>query len=399
MQPTKQNEVLMSELMSVAAKRVAFAAACLGILIFGIVMAILGALLPSIITKFGMEMSEAGSLFMVMTMGMLVASILFGPLVDRFGYRWILVLSTLLIAVGFFGISEASGMPLLVGALLAIGLGGGVVNGGTNALVADLYPENRGGGLSLLGVFFGVGAFFTPFLLGSLLDLYSYESLMRTLAGTMALPLFFFALVRYPEPKQAEGFPVREALALTREKPLLLFGAILFMQSGLEMTMGGWTSTYLDQEIGMRGSRAVLYLSFYWAGMMVARTSLGKLLGSIGSYKILYGSLSISLVGALLMMFAGTQLLAVTGITLLGVGLAAGFPVVLGLVGDRYSHLSGTAFSLVLTIGLTGGMVLPWLVGVVADLTTIRVALGVLPILLLLIFILLGQVRRSMGSN
>lgn len=385
----------MSEILSLVAKRMAFAAACLGILIFGIVMAILGALLPSIIVKFGMEMSGAGSLFMVMTLGMLAGSIFFGPLVDRFGYRWILVISTLLIALGFYGISVASGMGGLVGALLGIGLGGGVVNGGTNALVADIYPENRGGGLSLLGVFFGVGAFGTPFLLGSLLDLYTYESLMMTLTGTMAAPLLFFALVRYPEAKHAEGFPVKEALALAREKPILLFGAILFMQSGLEMTMGGWTSTYLDQEIGMSGSRAVLYLSFYWAGMMVARTGLGKLLGSIGSYKILYGSLSISLVGAILMITAWSQNWAIVGITLLGVGLAGGFPVILGLVGDRYAHLSGTAFSMVLTIGLTGGMILPWFVGVLAEATTIRTALGILPVLLLLIFFLLGQVRRS----
>lgn len=385
----------MSDKLSVAAKRIAFSAACLGILIFGIVMAILGALLPSIIVKFGMEMSRAGSLFIVMTMGMLGGSILFGPLVDRFGYRWVLVISTLLIGLGFYGISVAGGMVTLVGALLGIGLGGGVVNGGTNALVADIYPENRGGGLSLLGVFFGVGAFGTPFLLGSLLDLYTYESLMLTLAATMAAPLLFFALVPYPKAKHAEGFPVREALALTREKPLLLFGAILFMQSGLEMTMGGWTSTYLDQEIGMKGSRAVLYLSFYWAGMMVARTGLGKLLGSIGSYKILYGSLSISLVGAILMITALSQNLAITGITLLGMGLAAGFPVILGLVGDRYAHLSGTAFSLVLTIGLMGGMILPWFVGILADATTIRTALGILPLLLLFIFFLLGRVRKS----
>ncbi|MBD3660831.1 MAG: MFS transporter [Arenibacter algicola] len=170
------------------------------------------------------------------------------------------------------------------------------------------------------------------------------------------------------------------------------------MQSGLEMTMGGWTSTYLDQEIGMKGSRAVLYLSFYWAGMMLARTMLGKLLGTIGSYKILYGSLSISLAGALLMIFAISQTLAVTGITLLGIGLAGGFPVVLGLVGDRYAHLSGTAFSLVLTIGLTGGMILPWFVGVMAESLSIRSALGILPLLLLLILLLLGRVRRSMDQ-
>ena len=49
-----------------------------------------------------------------------------------------------------------------------IGFGGGIINGGTNALVADISAENKGANLSLLGVFFGIGALGMPLLLGVL---------------------------------------------------------------------------------------------------------------------------------------------------------------------------------------------------------------------------------------
>jgi len=50
----------------------------------------------------------------------------------------------------------------------------------------------------------------------------------------------------------------------------------------------------------------------------------------------------------------------------LGAGLAAGFPVMLGLTGSRYAELSGTAFSLVLFIALLGNMAVNYGMGVIA---------------------------------
>ncbi|HEV2830837.1 MAG TPA: hypothetical protein VGW31_02545, partial [Hanamia sp.] len=57
---------------------------------------------------------------------------------------------------------------------------------------------------------------------------------------------------------------------------------------------------------------------------------------------------------------------AVTGLILLGAGLAGGFPLMLGFVGNRYKELSGTAFSLALVIALLGNMIINYGMGVIA---------------------------------
>jgi MFS transporter, FHS family, glucose/mannose:H+ symporter len=51
---------------------------------------------------------------------------------------------------------------------------------------------------------------------------------------------------------------------------------------------------------------------------------------------------------------------------ILGAGLAGGFPIMLGLVGNRYSELSGTAFSFVLTVALLGNMLINYMMGIIA---------------------------------
>ena len=53
--------------------------------------------------------------------------------------------------------------------------------------------------------------------------------------------------------------------------------------------------------------------------------------------------------------------------TLLGAGLAGGFPILLGIVGSRYSDLSGTAFSFVLVIALVGNILINYVTGFVAQ--------------------------------
>jgi fucose permease len=52
---------------------------------------------------------------------------------------------------------------------------------------------------------------------------------------------------------------------------------------------------------------------------------------------------------------------------LLGAGLAGGFPIMLGFVGERYSTQSATAFSFVLVIALTGNMLVNYIMGLVVQ--------------------------------
>jgi MFS family permease len=55
------------------------------------------------------------------------------------------------------------------------------------------------------------------------------------------------------------------------------------------------------------------------------------------------------------------------GLLILGAGLAGGFPIMLGFVGNRYPNLSGTAFSLAFTIALLGNMIINFSMGLIVD--------------------------------
>jgi fucose permease len=371
-------------------RRTLFAIACLGMLAFGIVLTTLGAVLPSVIERFGIDKAVAGSLFLLMTFGILVGSVVFGPIVDRNGYKGMLLLATALIAIGLQGIAFAPSMPWLRAAVAVIGFGGGIINGGTNALVADIAAEGRTAGLSLLGVFFGVGAVGVPFVLGSLLGNFSYSAIISTVGALVFVPFVLTAVTPFPAPKQPQGFPLAAAKGLLRDPLLLVMGLMLFLESGMEITVGGWTATFFKEELQIDDRRALVYLALYWLGMMLARIALGSVLKRAAPARVLMSCLGVALVGATLLILTRSASLAALGVFLLGVGFAATFPVVLGFVGDRYTQLSGTAFSIVIVMALTGGMLLPWLTGVLGASYGLRGSFVIVPVAVVLLSVLLG---------
>lgn len=379
-------------------RRILFAIACLGMLAFGIVLTTLGAVLPSVIERFGIDTAAAGALFLLMTFGILLGSLVFGPIVDRNGYKGMLLVATALIVVGLEGIAFAPSLGWLRVAVALIGFGGGIINGGTNALVADVSADGRTAGLSLLGVFFGVGAVGVPFVLGSLLGLFSYSAIISAVGAFVLVPLLVTALTPFPAPKQAQGFPLAAAAGLLRDPVLLLMGCMLFLESGMEITVGGWTTTFFEQELGIADQRALVYLSLYWLGMMLGRLALGSALRRVPPARVLFGCIAIGFVGALMLIFTRDPSLAALGVFLIGLGFAAAFPVVLGFVGDRYAELSGTAFSIVMVMALTGGMILPWLTGVLGATYGLRGSFAIVPVALILLSMLLGIVAGRMRA-
>lgn len=342
------------------------ASACAGMFVFGIVMAILGAILPSLLLKIQFDKSEAGNLFLFMNMAMLIMSVIFGPVIDRFGHKIFLIICTLLVAASLIIFASALTYSVLLMSALVLGFGGGGLNGAANALTSDLYPEKRSWALNVLGIFFGFGALAIPFLIGILLGSVGL-SFILVLAGCFALvPLLLFSFFRFPPAKHGQGFPLGQAAKIIRHPHLWLCGFLLFFQSGNEFTVGGWVSTYLNEHFGMAPTAASLVLAGYWAAIMAGRLASSRIVQIVRNDRLVLMSAILSLAAALLLVSSPSGSLASVGAVLLGLGFAAIFPTTLAVVGESFPSFSGTAFSVIFMIALAGGMTSPWLAGQIA---------------------------------
>ncbi len=338
-----------------------------GAFVFGIVMSSLGSGLPTLFTTIGFEKADAGRLFLAMNFAMLVSSLLFGPICDRFGFRRVLLGSTMMIAGAFVFLSRAASYPLIRTSLLLLGFGGGALNGGTNALLNDISPDRRESALNLLGIFFGLGALFTPFLIGSLLAPVGLPVILLCLVFVTLGPVALFTVAQFPPPKHEEGFSWAGCLGVLRNPLLFLFGSLLFFQSGNEFTIGGWVSTYLGERHKMDPRDAAYILALYWTAIMVGRLIVSRIAKRISASALVFVSALLSLASAIGIVLSSRAAVASIFVALIGLGFAAIFPTTLAQAGSAFAQYSGTAFSVIFVMALSGGMTAPWLVGRIAQ--------------------------------
>jgi FHS family glucose/mannose:H+ symporter-like MFS transporter len=341
-----------------------FIVACVGMFIFGIVLISIGSILPALTAKYNLDEIAAGSLISVLPLGILIGSVVFGPVVDRYGYKYLLIISAALITAGMEGFAFTGAFTSLQLSLFLIGFGGGMINGGTNALVADISSENKGARLSLLGVFFGIGALGMPAVLSILSKQYTYDQILAAIGIVVFLIIFYFIAVRFPLPKNPQGFPLAKGIGLLKETSLLMLGLLLLFQSAVEGIMNNWSTTFLQREIGLTPENALLYLSYFVGIFTIVRLFLGILLKKYSPRRVLEVSLLFALVGAISILLSSSATGVLLSMLLIGIGLAAGFPVILGFVGDLYPAMSGTAFSIVLVMALLGNMGVNYFLGI-----------------------------------
>jgi fucose permease len=282
---------------------------------------------------------------------------------------------------------------------VVIGFSGGLVNGGANALVADVAGERRGAALTFVGAFFGIGAVGVPFVLSSLADTFSTPAILAVIPAFIALPLALTSISTFPPPKQPRGFPVAEARRLLQDPVLLLMGLMLFLESGMESTVGGWVSILFAEELGVAAEHAPMYLALFWLGLMVTRLVLGALLQGTSGVRVLFVAIALSLASSLVLVSTRSVAAAGAAVFLLGAGFAPVYTLMFGFVGDRYAQLSGTALSIVISIALVGGMLMPYAAGVLGAAYGLRVSFLLVPVSLVLLAALLAVLARRLAAG
>lgn len=350
-------------------RRVLFGGAATGIFVFGIVMAVLGTLfgLPEMRQRLKIDLAQQGNVFLLLYVGILLATLVAGPVIDSIGNKVILVTSSILVASGMAGFAYAHSFGGAAIPAVLLGVGGGGLNTSTNALVSDLYGEDRGPMLNVLGIFYGIGALGIPLLAAVIAGHLPIALQLLICAGLAGACALLFLRLQFPEASGGpQGLSWREVLSVARFPGVLVLGFLLFCESGNEASIGGWTSTYVA-DTGLGARTATLILAGYWAALMVGRLLAARMLQFVGKRQLVLASGLGALVGAAILLMSRLEGVLVAGVLLIGLSYAGVFPTALAIAGDTYRKMTGTVFGLLFAIALVGGMSFPWAVGQISQ--------------------------------
>jgi len=160
----------------------------------------------------------------------------------------------------------------------------------------------------------------------------------------------------------------------------------MFFQSGLEGLVSNWTNGYLQDGLNIDAQSALLGLTVHMGALTLMRVALGYLLKTYKDSTVMNWCYGLMVAGVFLIWQGNSYTLQLVALALLGAGFAGIFPIFLGMVGDKFAALSGTAFSMIFVIALIGNMLINYGMGVVS----FNHGIEQLPILLIVCTLLMG---------
>ncbi len=341
--------------------------ALLSVFGLGICFSVIGALKLELVKQLKINDAQFGKLISALMFTSIFVVLVFGVLVDTFGYRPIAIAGFLVGAVAVFMLISSRSYGLAILSCVLLGIGAMCLNLGNTLIPMVLFVGNPSAASNFGNVFFGIGAFITPFLVGMLLSRLGYRSTGILITLILLAPIVIGIAAGYPE-VQRTGLTLGQAMAdafrLLANPAIIVAALALFCYIGLEVSMGGWVSTYAtNQGFDTRGANMVL--SSFWIGLMIARLIATTLITTANGIIVL-SVLAVAVVILIGLMIA-TKSKTMAGLCVFATGLCFG-PIFPTLVGNTFSKIDaglyGSAFGIIFAVGLLGGSTLPAAIGI-----------------------------------
>jgi fucose permease len=372
-------------------------AAVLAIFVYGMTAAMLGTILPDLSARFQLTPKQNGTIAFCQAMGLILASIGVGPLIDYEGKKVGLVLGLALSALAVTLLPRSNGFRAIASYLFLLGTGGGIIVTAANALGSDVTPAHRGTALNLLNIFFGLGGFATPFVSANLLGKNSTR-LCQLIAGLAVVTLAINVIAPIPPPTSAQTFVFSDIGSVLGRPALWLCALLLFLYVACEVGVWNWLVQHLIAQ-GIPQVRALNILSFGFAlGLLLGRLAASQILISVSGITVTLAASILMAITTFAMLRTRSPTVAWVLTFLAGASMAPVFPTTVALIGDRIPRMTGTAIGIAITSGWIGLAVSSRVIGSIAagDPTRLKKALLVLPgmsVIMILILVSLALIK------
>ena len=342
---------------------------------------------PDVAASVGVGHSALGVALLCLSIGALAAMQVTGALCARLGAGVVATVGALLLCVSVVLPGLATSMPGLCAALLVFGAATGMVNVAANAVGVSV--ERRLGRPLLSGLHAGFSfGGLAGALLGGLLATVAGVAAHLVLVGALGLLVTAWAgraLVGADGPRSAAPGPAAEEGRSRPTAVLVVLGAVAGCTAFGEGALSDWGALHLREELGATTALAAAGYAGFSLAMACGRLAGGRLVAALGERRLLTGGAVLAAAGGVAAVTATTVPTALAGFVLVGLGLANVFPLAI----SRAGVLGGArGIALATTVGYTGLLGGPPLIGLLAEHAGLPAALATVPLLALVAAVL-----------
>lgn len=388
-QATKANKL--------AALPIFFAFLCMG---FGDVV---GPLTSQVQEAFKLSNFAAGLLTFMGFIMFGLLSIPMGLIQDRIGKKKVLIYGLVIALVGLILpiIGQFSSFVILLVSILLLGAGATCLQVAGNPIMRDVSPEGKYSRNLSLGQFVkAIGS-----LSGSLIPLVAgryfgldWKVLFPIYAVLIALTIVYILLTKVEEKKSDENAKpatLSSCLSLLTNGYILAMVMGIFLYVGAEVSMSSKLPNYLADVFNYDITKlGLLGTLFFFISVMAGRFFGSIILNWMSPKKFLVLTTILSIAGNLLLFIAPSEMVAFIAIFIVGFGFANIFPLIFSITVDSLPEKANEISGLMVT-AIIGGAFVPLAFGVVADMTNNIVAGFAVPLVCLFYILAIAFNKRK----
>ena len=365
----------------------------------GLPDALLGAAWPNIYVDLQTSVSYAGIIFMIISAGTVVSSLMSDRLTYHLGTGKLTAISVGMTAIALFGFSTSNSFLMLCLWAVPYGLGAGSVDASLNNYVALHY---EGYHMSWLHCMWGVGATVGPYVMGYMLSGgHSWTSGYRIIAMLQVglTLILFLSLPLWKERrnvKDGEAAATGEVLSLGEVLKIPGVKEIMvtfFCYCALEQTTGLWASSYLVMYKGVDPDMAASFASMFFIGITVGRAVNGFMTLKFNDNQLIRLGQMIVAAGILAMLLPLGNIVSLVGFVLIGLGCAPIYPCIIHSTPENFgADKSQAVIGVQMASAYVGNIVMPPLFGVIAE----HITIWLLPVYLFVILLFMYFMHKKM---
>ena len=345
--------------------------AYLGFVSLGLPDTLIGVAWPLVRQTFGLSQSSVALVFVGAGCSYFLSSFFTGRLLRSLGIGMLLAGSSTIVALSAFGYAAAPFWLAFAACSLLHGLGSGAIDAGLNHYVAHHFSAQH---MSWLHACYTLGATLGPLVMTvAIAGSGAWRTGYLAVAVTLSALAFLFQLTRKKwDDRGNEAIEAPAATATigqTLRNPLVrLQIAIFFVYTGLEATAGQWSFTLLTEGRHVPREAAGLWVTAYWASILIGRILSGFVVDRVGIDCLLRWSTATVVAGTVIFTWNPAPWVSVAALGLTGLGLASIFPCLMTKTPQRMGpEMAAHAIGFQVSAGILGVAALPSLTGFLAQ--------------------------------
>ncbi len=341
----------------------------------GLIFANWVARIPQVRDALGFSDGVLGTVLLFAAVGVITGLTFAGGLISRYGSRRVTTTAAMLFALALILPGMAFNFWSLGAALFAFGAFTSIMDVAMNAQAVEI---ERRYAKPLMGSFhaaFSIGGFIGA-LMGAGFVAAGFDVLPHFVFVSLTFVVVLFFITRYLVTIENEVNEDQEgAVIQLPPRALWALGFVAFSAALGEGSMADWSAIYLQDVVGTSEANAALGFAAFSLLMTAGRLAGDTLVARTSRATIVRGGGALAAAGILLAVLLPQFIPSLIGFALVGAGVSTIIPLAFSAAGNRTDVPPGVGIAGVATIGYAGFLAGPPVIGLLAEVTSLRIAL------------------------